>query len=438
MQGATHHRGRAGHRRPDAGTARSTGVRTPHGDIEAEYVVNCAGMWARQLGELAGREHPAAGRRALLPDHRADRRRSTRTGRCSRTPATYGYYPRGGRRPDGRPVRAGLRAVEGRAASPTDFSFGEIAAGLGPDGALPRDGDEPRARSTLDVGHQEVLLRPGELHAGPAAGRRRGAGAAQLLRGRRAELDRHPHRRRARAGRSRTGSSTGRPTSTSPASTSTGCTPTRPTPSTGRRAPSSRSAWSTSATTRPARCATARGAKRSPLHERLAAQGAYFRTSAAGRAPDWYAPRGRRARRAGQLTWGRPDWFAHWEAEHHAAREGVIAHGHVLHGEVPGAGPRRRDACSTGSRANAVDGEPGQITYTQWLNERGTLEADLTVTKLADDRFWVVASDTAHRHVADLDAAPRRRRARVRHRRDLRATRRSTCRARARASCCSR
>ena len=39
------------------------------------------------------------------------------------------------------------------------------------------------------------------------------------------------------------------------------------------------------------------------------------------------------------------------------------------------------------------------ITYTQWLNERGKLEADLTVTKLDDERFWVVASDTAHRHV---------------------------------------
>nr|HEX4316134.1 aminomethyltransferase family protein [Kofleriaceae bacterium] len=47
----------------------------------------------------------------------------------------------------------------------------------------------------------------------------------------------------------------------------------------------------------------------------------------------------------------------------------------------------------------AVDGETGRITYTQWLNEDGKLEADLTVTKLADDRFWVVASDTAHRHV---------------------------------------
>jgi 4-methylaminobutanoate oxidase (formaldehyde-forming) len=48
--------------------------------------------------------------------------------------------------------------------------------------------------------------------------------------------------------------------------------------------------------------------------------------------------------------------------------------------------------------ANAVDTEPGLITYTQWLNDFGTLEADLTVTKLSDDDFWVVASDTAHRH----------------------------------------
>jgi 4-methylaminobutanoate oxidase (formaldehyde-forming) len=52
--------------------------------------------------------------------------------------------------------------------------------------------------------------------------------------------------------------------------------------------------------------------------------------------------------------------------------------------------------------ANDVDGEPGVITYTQWLNEAGKLEADLTVTKLDDEKFWVVASDTAHRHVETL------------------------------------
>src|SRR6202044_2604025 len=49
--------------------------------------------------------------------------------------------------------------------------------------------------------------------------------------------------------------------------------------------------------------------------------------------------------------------------------------------------------------ANEVDAAPGVITYTQWLNEGGKIEADLTVTKLDDERYWVVATDTAHRHV---------------------------------------
>jgi 4-methylaminobutanoate oxidase (formaldehyde-forming) len=47
--------------------------------------------------------------------------------------------------------------------------------------------------------------------------------------------------------------------------------------------------------------------------------------------------------------------------------------------------------------ANRIS-QPGRVTYTQWLNEGGTIEADLTVTQLDEDRFWVVASDTAHRH----------------------------------------
>jgi len=49
--------------------------------------------------------------------------------------------------------------------------------------------------------------------------------------------------------------------------------------------------------------------------------------------------------------------------------------------------------------AGDVNGGAGWITYTQWLNDDGRIEADLTVSKLADDRFWVVASDTAHGHV---------------------------------------
>jgi heterotetrameric sarcosine oxidase gamma subunit len=49
--------------------------------------------------------------------------------------------------------------------------------------------------------------------------------------------------------------------------------------------------------------------------------------------------------------------------------------------------------------AGAVNGDPGVITYTQWLNDDGRIEADLTVTKLGEDDFFVVASDTAHGHV---------------------------------------
>ena len=47
---------------------------------------------------------------------------------------------------------------------------------------------------------------------------------------------------------------------------------------------------------------------------------------------------------------------------------------------------------------NEVDGAAGVITYTQWLNEGGTLEADLTITKLAEDRYLVVVTDTMVRH----------------------------------------
>jgi hypothetical protein len=140
-------------------------------------------------------------------------------------------------------------------------------------------------------------------------------------------------------------------------------------------------------------------------------------TSAAGRAPtgtparrQW--PRPARSRGAGRLV-------PHWEAEHRACREGVDRDGHELHVEVPGAGPRRRRGArpAVGQRRQR---RAGEITYTQWLNERGTLEADLTVTKLADDSFFVVATDTAHRHVESLAAAGvRGRRACVRHRRHV-------------------
>jgi 4-methylaminobutanoate oxidase (formaldehyde-forming) len=142
---------------------------------------------------------------------------------------------------------------------------------------------------------------------------------------------------------------------------------------------------------------SARGAKLSPIHHLLAAKGAYFKDVSGWEGPDWYAPSGVEPR-VERLSWGRENWFPYWEAEHHAARDGVILMDMAFMSKFLVEG---RDAASLLNylSANDVDCEPETITYTQWLNDDGTIEADLTVTKLADDQFWVVASDTAYGHV---------------------------------------
>jgi glycine cleavage system aminomethyltransferase T len=146
---------------------------------------------------------------------------------------------------------------------------------------------------------------------------------------------------------------------------------------------------------------TARGAKLSPIHERLVARRAFFRDVSGWEGADWYAPDdaagARRSPATPELSWGRQRWWPCWEEEHRAARAGAILMDMSFMAKFQVAG---RDAgrLLDWISANRVNAEPGQITYTQWLNESGTLEADLTVTKLDDERFYVVASDTAHRH----------------------------------------
>jgi 4-methylaminobutanoate oxidase (formaldehyde-forming) len=140
---------------------------------------------------------------------------------------------------------------------------------------------------------------------------------------------------------------------------------------------------------------TARGARRSPFYDRLAARGAYFRDVSGWEGADWYLP-GRNA--IEQHSWKRQHWWGQWQDEHRAAREGAIVMDMSFMAKFVVAG-RDAGAMLDWISANSVDGQAGQITYTQWLDDAGKLQADLTVTKLDDDRYWVVASDTAHRHV---------------------------------------
>ena len=369
------------------------GVATPYGDIEAEYVVNCAGMWARQLGARAGVNIPlqASEHYYLITDKIAG---IDPNWPVLEDPGSYGYF----REEVGgmmvglfEPVCAPWR-VEG---IPEDFSFGDLAPDwdrMGPyvEKAMNRVpilhdtgvkkffcGPESFTPDLAPVVGEAPELRNYFVAAGlNSIGILTGGGLGRVLAhwivtGRPDvditgfNIDRlHTYQCNPEYRRTRTVESLGM-------------------------------VYQCHYPTRSMQ--TARGAKTSPLHDRLAARGAYFKDVSGWEGPDWYAPPGHPAT-IEKLSWGREAWFDHWRAEHQAAREGVILMDMSFMAKFIVEG---RDAGRVLEHisANRVDGPAERITYTQWLNEGGTLEADLTVTKLADDRFWVVASDTAHRHV---------------------------------------
>jgi len=142
---------------------------------------------------------------------------------------------------------------------------------------------------------------------------------------------------------------------------------------------------------------TCRDAKKSVLHDRLLAQNAYFKNVSGWESPSWYAPPGVPPTIEPE-SFGRPPWFSYWEAEHKACREGVALFDMSFMSKFLVQGYDAGKFLNWLSTAN-VDAECNKIVYTQWLNEFGYLEADLTVTKLADDQFLVVATDTMHHHV---------------------------------------
>ncbi|MEE8187663.1 MAG: FAD-dependent oxidoreductase [Kiloniellales bacterium] len=143
---------------------------------------------------------------------------------------------------------------------------------------------------------------------------------------------------------------------------------------------------------------SARGVRCSPLHERLEARGACFGEVAGWERPNWYAPEGVEPKY--DYSYKRQNWFDYSAAEHEAVREGVGLLDQSSFAKFLVQGP---DAEAVLQRicANDVAVPPGKIVYTQWLNSRGGIEADLTVTRLAEDRYYVVTGAAVGVH--DLD-----------------------------------
>ncbi|MEZ4360997.1 MAG: FAD-dependent oxidoreductase [Kofleriaceae bacterium] len=371
-----------------------SGVRTAHGDLQCEVVVNCAGMWARELGARSGVSIPlqSAEHYYLITDKLPGIDRAMPV---IEDPASHGYF-----REEVGGLMIGLFepvcAPWAVAGVPADFSFGEIPPDwerMGP--YLERA--MQRVPSSTEVGIKKFFCGPesftpdlqpivGEapevknyfVAAGlNSIGILTGGGLGRVL----AHWILH-----GAADVDVTGFHIDRlePYQTTPEYRRT------------RTVESLGMVYQCHYPTRSMQ--TARGARRSALHDRLAARGAYFREVSGWEGADWYAPEGE-APDPGPLSWGRQRWFPHWAAEHRAAREGVIVMDMSFMSKFSVQG---RDAGRLLNQlsANEIDGAAGQITYTQWLNDAGKLEADLTVTKLADDQFWVVSSDNTRRHVA--------------------------------------
>src|SRR6202167_5309805 len=284
-----------------------TGVRTARGDVEAEYVVNCAGIWARELGELAGVTIPlqAAEHYYLLtqPIEGVDG-----SWPVLEDPANYGYY-----REEGGGLMLGLFepvcAPWQVAGVPAGFSFGEIIpdwdrmapylertisrvpvveeTGIkklfcGPESFTPDlqpiVGEAPELKN--------YFVAAGLNSIGILTGGGVGRVVAQWIADGRPDVDvtamnidrLHPYQANPEYRRTRTVESLGM-------------------------------VYQCHYPTRS--MLTARGAKRSAIYDRLKERRAFFRDVSGWEGPDWYAPPGVKPE-VERLSWGRQNWFPHW------------------------------------------------------------------------------------------------------------------------------
>ena len=134
---------------------------------------------------------------------------------------------------------------------------------------------------------------------------------------------------------------------------------------------------------------SSRQVRKSPFYERLRDAGACYGEAFGWERPNWYATGDERAEY--EYTYGRPNWFDAQAREHQAVRERVGIFDQTSFAKFLVQG---RDAAAVLNRiaANNIDVAPGRIVYTQWLNERAGIVADLTITRLAAHEFLVVTS----------------------------------------------
>lgn len=149
---------------------------------------------------------------------------------------------------------------------------------------------------------------------------------------------------------------------------------------------------------------TARPFRCSPVHDRVAAAGAVFGSKMGWERPNVFAPAGEQARL--DYTWGKPSWLPWSAAEQRATRSDVAVFDQTSFSKYVVQGPGALGWLQWVCAAD-VDVEPGGVVYTPFLNARGAYEADLTVTRVDAEEFLLVSSSATT--VRDLDWLERHR-----------------------------
>ena len=132
---------------------------------------------------------------------------------------------------------------------------------------------------------------------------------------------------------------------------------------------------------------TARGIRRSPLHEALKTEGAVFGEVSGWERANWFADPGQVA--AYEYSWKRQNWFENSAREHKALRENVGIYDMTSFGKIRVEGPDAEAFLNHVSASN-LSVPVGKIVYSQFLNGSGGIEADVTITRLSETVFLVV------------------------------------------------
>ncbi len=376
--------------------SRVTAVLTEQGDIETEVVVNAAGMWARQFGALAGVHVPlqAAEHYYLLT--------GTVPGMDPDLPVIedpdgYGYY-----RPEGDGMLVGLFEPVGAPWSldgvPRTFAFGK----------LPPDWERMEPYLAKAMERIPVLSETGvrTFFCGPESF----TSDVRPLLGPAPELDGYF----VAAGLNSLGILSGGGVGSMlahwivdgvpPLDATAVAIDRTATYETSRRFRAQRTveqlgvlfgdavwpAWKPK---------TGRNVRRSVLHDALAAAGAHFGVSAGWEFAEWFAAPGEHP--VATMDYARQPSHEIVGREHRAIREAVGVIDMTLMAKLIVQGPAAAAVLSRLS-ANDVTREVGRLVYTQWLNTAGGIVADVTVTRLADEKFLVVASDIIGRRIEPL------------------------------------